>query len=272
MVYPLPCHYMDFEYKPGKNNLKIEKRNVPKNSLDTSLTPLLNKALKIANKKEGDLKGALTIDSFIPFGAGLGASAVICSGIADLFSHKTWIPKNQLNTFAVSLEDFFHGKSSGMDIAAVLGKKPVLYQKGQALYTLPKCKFKTGLFLSYTGGNSLTSVGVSKVKQLFERNRNLAERIDKSMSQSVKLCLSALEEENKNKRELLLKQALDLGANCFQEWGLISSDLKKHEHFLKKQGALAVKPTGSGLGGYMISLWNKNPPSSLIKKLIPLDI
>ena len=90
------------------------------------------------------------------------------------------------------------------------------------------------------------------------------------MNQSVQLCLQALKEENKKKSLSLWKKALDLGYNCFEQWKLISYDLEQHIQFLKQTGAVAIKPTGSGLGGHVISLWDKRPPSHL--KLIALQV
>jgi len=272
LVYPLSHYYMDFHYKDSNAPLKVNKKGSHSVGLDFSVTPLWDKALKLVNKKREDLKGCLTIESSIPFGAGLGASAAICAGTASLFLHKGWISKKQLGAFAVSLEDEFHGKSSGMDVAAVLEKKTILYQKRQILKFLPKFKTKPKLFLSYSGGRSSTAVGVLQVKNFFTNNKNQARQVDKNMAQSVELCLLALKEKEKSKCNKLLTQALDLGEDCFRKWNLISYDLERHFQHLKKSGALAVKPTGSGLGGYVISLWDKKPPFSLQKDLIPLDV
>ena len=272
LVYPLPHYYMDFYYKKSDTPLKVNKQGSHPIGLDFSVTPLLDQALKMVNKKKKNLKGCLTIESFIPFGAGLGASAVLCAGTASLFLHKGWISQKQLKAFAVSLEDCFHKKSSGMDVTVTLEKKAILYQKGQILKFLPKFKTKPKLFLSYSGGSSPTAVGVSQVRKFFNNNKNQAKQVDKTMAQSVELCLLALEEKEKSKCDKLLTQALDLGEKCFRKWNLISYDLERHFQHLKKLGALAVKPTGSGLEGYVISLWNKEPPSSLQKDLIPLDV
>ena len=92
------------------------------------------------------------------------------------------------------------------------------------------------------------------------------------MCQSVSLCLKAIEEKHKKQTLSLLKEALNLGEDCFQQWGLISHDLKQHINKLKNEGATAVKPTGSGLGGYVISLWDTPPAPSLKEKLIALNI
>jgi mevalonate kinase len=41
---------------------------------------------------------------------------------------------------------------------------------------------------------------------------------------------------------------------------------------LMSAGALAVKPTGSGGGGHVISYWAKEPPSNLGFPFIKLEI
>ena len=272
LVYPLKSCYMDFFYQETKQPLFIEKRGEHQAGLDFAFTPLLRKALKTLNKTKKDLKGRLTIESCLPFGAGLGASSALCVGVSHLFLYKKWMARNQLRSFAVSLEDFFHGKSSGMDVTAVLKQGPILYQKSKILKVLAPVKNKLFLYLSYSGGRASTSIGVSKVRKLFDRDWSLAEQIDKQMSRSVQICLQALEETQPKKALSLMATALNLGCNCFEQWKLLSYDLEQHIAFLKQKGALAVKPTGSGLGGYVISLWNKQPPFSLNQKLIPLSL
>ena len=272
LVYPLDYYSISFNYKKKSSPLLIKKTGSYQTGLDFSVTPILYKALKLLNKKKEQLKGELEIEGAIPFGAGVGASSSLCVGVSYLFVYKKWLKRNQMKSFAISLEDFFHGKSSGMDITAIINKKPILYCKGKVLKNLDSFKHKPLLFLSYSGGRSSTSVGVAKVRKLFDKNWTLAESIDKQMCQSTKLCLKSLEEGGQKKALSLLSQALNLGEDCFNKWGLISHDLEQHIKELKKQGALAAKPTGSGLGGHVISLWKKPPPVSLKKKLIPLYV
>ena len=270
IVYPLKPYYIDFKYQNHPQALSLKKGGRYRTGLDFTVTPVLHKAFKILGKSQEKLKGSLSIEGQIPFGAGLGASASLCLGIAHLFLHKKWIKKTDLAPFAIQLEDIFHGKSSGMDISVVLKEKPILYQKGKVLKYLEPFKQEPLLFLSYSEGRASTSVGVAKVRKLFDKNWELGESIDKQMNQSVQLCLKALSD----KKNMLshLKSALDLAEDCFQQWGLISYDLKQHIQELKQAGALAVKPTGSGLGGHVISLWNKALPAKLKKKLQPLKV
>ena len=106
---------------------------------------------------------------------------------------------------------------------------------------------------------------------MFENNWTLAQQVDKNMKHSVELCVQALKAKDPKLAKNLLAKALTLGENCFRKWKLISYDLEQHTHYLKQKGALATKPTGSGLGGHVISLWDKAPPPS-IQGLIPLQI
>ena len=272
LVYPLKHYYIDFHYKDIEKSLKIKRKGQHQAGLDFAVSPLLQKALKTLNKQRSDLTGSLTIEGNLPFGAGLGASSALCVGMSYLFLYKKWINKNQLKTFSTALEDFFHGKSSGMDVTAVVEQKAILYQKPNVLKKLNPFKNKPILFLSYSGGRASTSVGVAKVRALFDKDWHLADQIDKQMNESVEICLQALKESNKKESVLKLAKAINLGLNCFEKWKLISYDLEQHINYLKQKGALAVKPTGSGLGGHVISLWSKKPPTSLDKKLIPLNI
>ena len=272
LVYPLSHYFMDFHYKESNTPIQVKRKGNQGERLNFSLDPLFKKALKMSNKKKSDLKGSLIVNSSIPPETGLGASSVLCVGIASLFLYKGWILQKKMREFAISLEDFFHGKSSGMDVNVVLEKKAILYQKEKKIKYPPRFKIQPNLFLSYSGEKSSTAVGMSIAKKWFNKNRKQAEQMDKNMAQSVKICLLALKERDKGQCKKMLTQALSLGEKCFHKWGLISPMLKKHIAYLKKQGALAVKPTGSGLGGHVISLWDDEPPSSIKKDLIPLNI
>lgn len=272
LVYPLTHYFLHFKYYKSSSPLLIKKTGAYQESLDFSVSPVLQKALKLLNKKREQFKGTLEISAHIPFGAGVGASSSLCVGLSYLFLYEKWIKASELKSFATSLEDLFHGKSSGMDITALIKKKPILYSKGKVLKKLEPFKNKPKLFLSYSGGRASTSFGVSKVRKLFDKNWTLGENIDKQMRQSVELCLKAIPEKKEKQTLSLLKEALDLGENCFKQWELLSHDLKQHIQMLKKQGAIAAKPTGSGLGGYVISLWDSSPPPSLKEKLIALSV
>ena len=272
LVYPFFEGFIRFKYKDSGQKLLIRRAGGHRPGLDFSLSPALDKALKITGRKREDLTGALEVTSELPFGAGLGASAALCSGIAHLFLQKSWITAEKLKSFAVSLEDIFHGKSSGMDITAILEQKPLLYKRREPVEALSPFKTQPRLFLSYSGGRAATATGVLKVRKLFDADWSKAEQLDRDMIRSVELCLQASRATDLKSCTALLSEGLDLGSRCFYKWGLISYDLESHIAWLKKKGALAVKPTGSGLGGHVISLWRNALSLSDTQNLIPLKL
>ena len=56
--------------------------------------------------------------------------------------------------------------------------------------------------------------------------------------------------------------------NCFEQWGLVTETVKNHQKTLLDAGALAVKLTGSGGGGYVLSLWENPPPAEMSFEMI----
>ena len=58
-----------------------------------------------------------------------------------------------------------------------------------------------------------------------------------------------------------LANAINSARQCFIDWGLAGGHVEKHIEDLLSAGALAAKPTGSGDGGYVLSLWQTRPYS-----------
>jgi mevalonate kinase len=102
-------------------------------------------------------------------------------------------------------------------------------------------------------------------KELFKTNEHLALEIDGEMERSVMLAEAALKISEKEGFPILV-EAIKNANHCFQRWGLDSPD---HQKMLMGAGAIATKPTGSGGGGYVLSLWNQAPPAEISDILIP---
>lgn len=222
----------------------------------TDLQSHLDSTLSLAAKKIGfKLNEIVRVESNIPSRAGLGSSAALSVAITRYLATKHSFKAEEFFPFALELENIFHGTSSGIDIAAVLAEHPVLFQNGKA----EKIPFdwKPYLYISDTLHRSSTKECVEKVVALGEKE------IDVKMSLATELAMEALQKKNIN----LLANSLQEAHDCFSSWGLISPEIATQINDLKKMGALAVKPTGSGNGGFLLSLWEK---PIMNERLIPL--
>jgi len=88
---------------------------------------------------------------------------------------------------------------------------------------------------------------------------------DEKMGQATEVALSALVKfmEAPQESEIRLAQAMNSAQSCFEAWGLVPSELLEQKQELLKQGALAVKLTGAGLGGFWVALWPSTPRAKL---------
>jgi len=218
---------------------------------------LLEYAAEKCGRTLGDLEGDILLTSNLPLGSGLGASAALCVGVGRWFEKLGWIQSQELYEFCRNLEDLFHGESSGVDIAVALSGRGLQFVRGgnrKELHPVWRPKF----YLSYCGHRGVTAECVAKVKSLFENDRPLAEELDSLMHSAVDKAEEALNQTGLAALRQLA-QAIDQAGECFLRWGLVDEDMHQHMVRLRQQGALAVKPTGSGAGGYVLSLWDREP-------------
>ncbi len=256
VVFPLPSRYLTLTYFKTEHEIEIHLQGTDHPELELIIWSVFEKALKNLNLKRRQLSGRIELDSHILFGAGMGASATLCVALTEFFGHLGYIQDKDKYTFATDLENLFHGESSGVDVAVTLYKKPLLFSRINGFKPL-ELNSKPLLFLSHTGARGVTKDCVDKVKQLFLSNPQLAERIDKNMMSAVQKF-----------KELTRQERVDIDSwaktmttahRCFEQWGLVNEAVTKHTEILFRGGALAVKLTGSGGGGFVLSLWSEMP-------------
>ena len=289
LAFPLPSHFVELRWNPGQNSGLIFKREEEHSTVPSAFVSafenILDQALQKISKTRTHLNGEISLKCCILMGAGMGASAVMCVLIGRLFQHLKWVQEDKLFSFCHSLENIVHGESSGLDVAVVLKNKPVFYRimkfskeslmnkkNDETLFSQNRTDSLTPeiqtfspawqpwIFLSHSGSSSLTQKYIQKMKVFQEDQPLLAEELDQLMKESVFKAKEAL--ENKNQKEGLkqMSQSFRCAEECFFKWNLISEQMKQQMDFLKQNGALAVKPTGSGAGGCLLSLWNRKPP------------
>jgi mevalonate kinase len=223
--------------------------------------------LGFAIRDQKKARGVLTIESDLPIGAGLGASAALCVAVARFLVYLDLLNDQDVAQFARNLENLFHGESSGVDVAVAVSGTPLVFEKvGRRDLFVPR--WQPRWYLSYSGQRGLTKECVDKVKAWMMQNPVRGQELDLQMADSVAGAMSELQQNSNEKSLKNLVQAMNAAGQCFVEWGLVSDQLMAHMNQLKQAGALAVKPTGSGGGGYALSLWDQQPPENLLPDLI----
>ncbi len=257
LVFPFKSHSMDLYYRKTSEDLSIQFLGDSGRDLNLLFWGLLQNVLDKVGRSRSDLKGEMKISSQIPLGAGLGASAALCVAIARWCEHLGWIEQSKTYEFARSLEDFFHGESSGVDIAVALSGAGLKFTRDGERSNLTS-KWEPQFYLSYSGKRGVTSECVKKVQALIESDPGLGQSLDLQMKKAVELAEKALSSSEKEGLQDLI-ESMNLSRNCFESWGLTEGELDSHMAQMTEAGAIAVKPTGSGGGGYVLSLWSEPP-------------
>lgn len=267
LVFPIQSRNLELTY--SKEEMPLELRLIGDHGKDLQLLVwgVLEKACELKKISRSDLKGILLIESSIPVGAGMGASAALCVALTRWLGYLGYVSENEYYEFARNLENLFHGESSGVDIAVALYGEGLYFVRNGERRQL-QASWKPYWYISYSGKRGVTVDAVNKVKDFLLKNPTLGEKIDAKMAKAVEVAERALKLDAAEGLPVLA-EAIDLAGHCFEQWGLNEGAPAKHIEWLREQGALAVKPTGSGGGGYVLSLWDHQPPAEVLEKLIP---
>ncbi len=265
LAFPLMSQSFEFGFRPGEGDLKVRFEGEKGEDYRLLFHGVLEQALNQLKVPRENVRGEVLIRSSLPVGSGLGASAALSVAFGRWFSNLGLIKEDEIYNFARSLEDLFHGESSGVDIAVSLKGHGIHFVRGEGMRDL-EIGWRPAIYLSYSGSKGLTAECISKVKALFLSKPSLAQKLDDQMREAVELAEQALHHQEPQRDQLRnLKTSILLARDCFEKWGLIFGDLATHIKELEDKGALAVKPTGSGGGGFVLSLWDQEDetPKSL---------
>ncbi|MBC7464364.1 MAG: hypothetical protein H7256_00085 [Bdellovibrio sp.] len=254
LVFPLFSQYLEISYFKSNDDFEIELAGVNSEGIKKIVISVFDTCFTKLNVDRNTIKGLALLRSNILFGAGMGASATLCVAVTEFFHYLGYIAADLMYDFARELENIFHGESSGLDVAVVLKKKPLLFSRANGSTELQNTKLPL-LYLSHTGCQGITKECVEKVKALLAIDPVRGQAIDDKMKLAVAQFAKLLTEPNIAD----WIKTLNLAHSCFYDWGLVNETVKAHEKLVLDSGALAVKLTGSGAGGFMLSLWDKEP-------------
>lgn len=262
LVFPVPAYSLQLSYTPTPTALTAEYAGAHATDMHLLFWSVLQEGQQLVGVSLNQLQGHFSIHNDIPIGVGLGASAALCVAMARWFARQRFITSDEILVFAKTLENLFHGQSSGLDIAGVSSSTPIQFCQGNSRAFSPA--WQPLWYLSSCGQLGVTSHCIQQVQQLWKDNPIEAEDIDMSMSKVVLQAEEALS-CNRSENYTLLKEAIQNASLCFERWGLINENLSQHIQRLYQLGAVAVKPTGSGNGGFVVSLWEAPPSTHLLK-------
>ena len=269
IAYPLNHYALTLTYQTDSSPIRANFGDQSSNKIAELFWDTFDHALTLVHQNRSKLTGQFTFTNTIPLGVNLGGSAALCVAIAKWCLAQGWIQSDAVIDFAKELEHRFHGQSSGIDIAVVAYAKPIYFEKGKITPLMPV--WQPNWFVSNCDDPGLTKHCVEKVNHLWQTNPDHAQQIDQQMHESVTTIKSALLSNIEANRLLPLSQAIQQAADCFAKWDLIQPQLAKHIDYLYQHGAIAVKPTGAGSGGHVVSLWDGEIPTLLQAKLLPLS-
>ncbi|AAU28108.1 TPA: mevalonate kinase [Legionella pneumophila] len=265
LVFPIKERQLTLKYNPSSPSLSAEFQGINGSDMHLLFWSVLERGMHLLGRSLNELGGHFYLETNIPVGVGMGASAALCVAMSRWYCAQQMIQDNQCNEFAKQLEHLFHGKSSGLDVAGVASDTGVYFKSG--LCTPVKQTIYPYWYLSSCNQIGITSHCIQQVEYLWNKNPELAHQVDKQMVEAVQEAKAVLEEGGSNALNRLAK-AINKAADCFLQWGLVSEGLQQHMNHLFADGAIAVKPTGSGGGGFVLSLWDKIPSSHT--ELIPV--
>lgn len=271
LVFPLFARSMRWKFQPSNESFKVIYAGDTAGEIEMIFGFILEKACDSISIDRKNLKGTLSLDSQILLGMGLGASASLAVGIARLINCCLKLNLNEID-FAQKIENYFHGESSGVDVAVVYHQKPLIYKRNSKLQLIEKYDLPP-LTLSHCGRRGPTKDCVEKVKELFVTDKTRAEAIDQRMIETVDTFKQLIVEGGKEAQDHmnLWISTLHKAHSCFEDWDLVPPEAQNHIAQLKSQGARACKMTGSGGGGYILSLWDQIKDFEKINSIIPLD-
>lgn len=246
------------------NSYRLELRVEPSPSttLEVKPAPISQTVLDVLDwarqkSRQGflfsDLEGSLILEGNIPVSAGLGSSAALSVVLARwILSRSQKESPEKVWDLATQFENFFHGKSSGMDTAVVTLGQPIEFTLEQGAHPVEVKRIPHFTFHD-TGLRAETRDCVAHVQSL-GRSAEVGHEKMKRASELAKEGLRLYDQNRDSLGKAQIAEAMKLSQESFRSWGLLTPEMEAQERDLYARGAEGVKLTGAGRGGFLVAL------------------
>lgn len=212
----------------------------------------LDTALRLAEREMGALPSLqIEVRSAIPVGCGLGSSAAVLVGVlGGVFEHLGMpLTDDRLLALGHEAEMEAHGRSSGLDVAAVVHCQPLRYQPGTPIRPLT-LGAPLDLIVATSGRPSSTrEVVLAVAEKLAAQDRAIAPLFDGIGSEVDRMEVAIRRGDRR-----ALGKAMDRNHALLRELGVSDPSLERLIAAARQSGALGAKLTGAGRGGCVVAL------------------
>lgn len=189
----------------------------------------------------------------IPRAMGLGGSAALAVAILRALDQQfeLKLTNEDINKLAYQSEILAHGTASGVDNTLATYGKFILFKKGDPPFMQDlHVKAPIPIVIGITGVESLTAKMVSGVRQRWEKNNRLYDRIFSEIDELSLQAVDAIE----NADLLQLGELMNINQGLLNALQVSSKELEVLIDIARRNGALGAKLTGAGGGGAMVAL------------------
>jgi hydroxymethylglutaryl-CoA reductase len=234
----------------------IEQRLVPGATHQGSLLQSLDLILSRLELTGRPLR--IQVFPSLPRANGLGGSAALAVAVIRALDHccGLGLGDQEICALAYECERIAHGTPSGIDNTVATYGQPLLFQRGDPPLAEPlHFPRPLPLVIGLSGVESLTARMVGRVREAWQRNPPLYERIFDAIDALTLQGLKALEAWDLEQfGELMNVCQGQLNALQVSSW-----ELEEMIQVARANGALGAKLTGGGGGGAMVALCPADP-------------
>ena len=201
----------------------------------------------------GDRGMCIEVFPDVPRSMGLGGSAAIAVAIVRALDrhYRIGLSDEDVNRLAYESEKIAHGNPSGLDNTLACYAKPLVFRPGDPPLVEPlNIRKPIPAVIGITGHEGLTAKTVSRVREAWQQDKKLYERIFDEIDTLVLSAVKAIQDEDIK----ALGELMNVNHGMLNALQVSTPELEQLVEIARKNGALGAKLTGGGGGGSIIAV------------------